>query len=140
MITCDYPQEERQVFLTDTLFAFHSNSINVVNFDKNNRIISLVTITDTKSTEIFDFTNLETARYSTKHYDTAEHVIYESILEKGVRFHCYSYKYNDKGQLIAKEGYSSGEEGVKMLYEYDSTGKLVREIIKRAGGTTIRSY
>jgi hypothetical protein len=78
--------------------------------------------------------------YSTTYYDSANRVIYETITENRITFHCYRYKYNYKGQLIYKEGYSSGELGVKIHYEYDMKGKLVKEIITRPGGTTTKTY
>ena len=135
-ITCDQPQLQRQIISSDTTAASHSNKIVILNVDKNKQIISTVTITDTKNTFAFDFKNLGKARYSTTYYDTAHHVIYETISENGVTFHCYRYTYNDKGQLVYKEGYSSGEIGVKIQYEYDTNGKLLKEIIDRPGGTT----
>jgi hypothetical protein len=39
--------------------------------------------------------------------------------------YCHTYKYNDKNQLVAAQGYSCEKGVTKTYYQYDNTGKLI---------------
>lgn len=140
VLSCQRPLQEKSIERSDTIWKPHTNTLLIVNRGKGNRLISQVTLTDTKNIGVFSFDNIKSARIKTIFYDSAKSVIYESISENGVTFHCYTFRYDIDGRLTYKEGFSSGELGVKIAYKYDRSGKLVREQIERGSGKVTKEH
>jgi len=140
VLSCQPPLQEEAIVRSDTIWKPHTNTLLIVNSGKGNRLISQVTLTDSKNIDVFSFDNIKSARIKTIFYDSVKRVTYESISENGITFHCYTFRYDIAGRLTYKEGYSSGELGVKITYKYDRSGKLVREQIERASGKVTKEH
>ena len=75
----------------------------------------------------------------TEIYDTLGRTVFESKSNGDVPWHCYKYAYDSAGRLIEKEGYSSGNIGIRTSYQYVGK-KLVKETIVQPTGTVVREY
>jgi hypothetical protein len=51
----------------------------------------------------------------------------------GTPWHRYIFEYDDNNRLIIKEGYSSGEIGIRIEYLYNLDGKLTEKVYSRFG-------
>jgi hypothetical protein len=140
ILSCQPPEQNIETVRSDTIWRPHTNSLLIINTSTGGRLISEVTLTDTKNIEVFDYNNIKTASVKTVFYDSARHVTYESLSQNSVTYHCYTYRYDHVGRLIYKEGYSSGELGVRVQYEYNNAGRLIKETAIRPTRTSIKYY
>jgi hypothetical protein len=60
-------------------------------------------------------------------------IIYELFNMEGLEIERYKFDYNDKGQLIQKEGFGSGEMGILIKYYYSTTGEMIDKKAFRFG-------
>jgi len=132
-IQCNIPVIDNSIARCDTTFSTDNYKGHIIKcFDKVGRLLKYdsTNLFESNMNKIYDYSRI---------YDTLNHLVYESISQGLVRFHCYSYKYDGKSHLIEKSGYSSGELGIKVLYVYDGD-KLLREITERPGKKTEKIY
>jgi len=140
LISCPVLDSSRKIVSSDTAIASHSNRLLVFHADKDGKQVSYIEITDPVNTETFDFMNLPSALIKTIYYDRDGTMVSETMARKGIVFQSYSFCYDNEGRIVSKEGYSFDEVGIRVQYEYDSTGRLVRETTIRPSGTTVKSY
>ncbi|GAA4345270.1 hypothetical protein GCM10023184_47060 [Flaviaesturariibacter amylovorans] len=62
-------------------------------------------------------------------YDLHGRQVYEQHIEKMSILQCFKYIYNDRGQVIKRTGFGSGDSGgtVRYFYKGDSLIRTVRE-------------
>ena len=130
---CFMPVIDNLIRLCDTLFDQSNYKGHIIRcFDKNGQLLK------TDSTNLFQSDPGKIFSYKFI-YDSNGHLLYESISQGLITFHCYSYSYDNEGHLIEKQGYSSGEMGVKISYIYKD-GKLIKEITDRSGDRKEKNY
>jgi hypothetical protein len=130
---CSMPEIDNLILRCDTSFDQSNYKGHIIRcFDKNGQLLKK------DSTNLFQNDSRKIFSYKVI-YDSAGHLLYESISEGLIAFHCYSHRYDKEGHLIEKEGYSSGEIGVKISYIYKD-GKLIKEITERSGDRKVKNY
>jgi hypothetical protein len=132
-LNCDKPNIERLIVRSDTTFDYNNYEGHTIkSFDNQRRLRKLFI------SNLFE-SNSKSIYSSTAIYDTAGHIIYEDKTMEFIRWHCYCYKYDPRGHLIFKEGYSSGEMGIRETYMYQED-KLVKKITERLTGQVEKVY
>jgi hypothetical protein len=132
-INCDKPNIENLILSNDTTYDYPNYKGHTIkSFDKGKRLIQVFV------SNLFE-SNSKNIVSATTIYDTAGHTIYEDKTKEFIRWHCYCYKFDTKGHLIFKEGYSSGEMGIRVAYIYDND-KLVKEISEHGGKKVEKTY
>ncbi len=125
-LTCDKPSIEKLILHNDTTYDYPNYKGHIIkSFDKEKRLIQVF------ESNLFE-SNSKNIVSATTIYDTAGHIIYEDKAKEFLRWHCYCYKFDTKGHLIFKEGYSSGEMGIRISFIYEND-KLVKEITEHGG-------
>ncbi|PZR01894.1 MAG: hypothetical protein DI539_28095, partial [Flavobacterium psychrophilum] len=125
-LTCNKPSIEDIIAHSDTIYDYPNYKEHTIkSYDREKRLIQVFesNLFESNSKDIFSATTI---------YDTAGRKIYEDKTKGFIRWHCYFYKFDTKGHLIFKEGYSSGEVGIRVSYIYDN-GKLIREVTEHGG-------
>ena len=54
-------------------------------------------------------------------------ILYELFNMEGIEIERYKSEYNNKGQVIKKEGFGSGEIGITIRYYYSNSGELTNK-------------
>ena len=132
-LNCDKPNIDSFIVHRDTIFDYNNyNGHTIKSLDKKGRSIQLYVsnLFESNSKNIYSETTI---------YDTARHIVYEDKTKEFIRWHCYSYRYDIRGHLVFKEGYSSGELGLKASYIYEGE-TLVKEIVERLTGKVEKIY
>lgn len=130
---CFMPEIHNLIRRCDTLFDQSNYKGHIIRcFDKNGQLLKR------DSTNLFQSDSRKIFSYKVI-YDSNGHLLYESISQGLITFHCYSYNYDSEGHLIEKQGYSSGEMGVKISYIYKD-GKLIKEITDRSGDRKEKNF
>jgi hypothetical protein len=114
-LLCEMPDIKHLVERVDTIEKKNKLSYTVNWHDAKDRIIKqfYVRIPQTDSTKESSTTVI---------YDTAGRVLYQNIVDSGIQFQCYLYSYHSDGSLASKEGYGSGQSGMRTQYpKKDST-------------------
>lgn len=125
-LTCTKPNVDNLHLYNDTVYDYPDYKGHTIkSFDKKKRLMQVF------ESNLFE-SNSKKIVSATTIYDTAGHIIYEDKTNGLIRWHCYCYKFDAKGHLIFKEGYSSGEMGIRVSYIYDKD-KLIKEITERGG-------
>lgn len=103
------PDIEQRVARIDTVQKPNKPSYSVNWYDSKNRMVKqfYLRIPETDSAKTSS---------STVVYDTAGHVLYQSIVDQGIQFQCYLYTYHSDGTLASKQGYGSGQAGIREQY------------------------
>jgi hypothetical protein len=130
---CSIPEIDNLILRCDTSYDPNKDKGHVIRcFDKYGQLLKKdsINLFESDSKKIFEYKVI---------YDSVGHFLYESISEGLITFHCYSYRYDKEGHLIEKQGYSSGEIGVKILYIYKD-GKLIKEITERLGNRIEKNF
>ncbi|MFC0878833.1 hypothetical protein ACE01N_19715 [Saccharicrinis sp. FJH2] len=60
-------------------------------------------------------------------------ILYELFNMEGNIIERYKFDYNNKGQIIMKEGFGSGEIGITIKYYYSDTDELIEKKAFRSG-------
>ena len=60
-------------------------------------------------------------------------LLYEHLSILGTAIERYKYTYNERGLLIKKEGFGSGEMGISIVYTYSKNGDLIDTKAYRSG-------
>jgi len=113
---CQMPDVEHLIKKVDTVRKLNklSYSYTVHSYDAKDRLIKEFYFRE----DVNDSTKTSS---STVIYDTAKHVVYQNLVDKDVQFQCYLYSYHSDGSLASKEGYGSGQSGIRE--EYPGTKK-----------------
>lgn len=132
-INCVKPNIENLIVHSDTTVDYpHYKGHTIKSFDVQKRVRQIF------ESNLFE-SNSKNIVSSTIIYDTIGHIIYEDKTKEFIRWHYYCYKYDTNGHLVFKEGYSSNEMGIKVLYIYDND-KLIKEITEHSGQKNEKNY
>lgn len=132
-LICEMPNIEELIVRSDTSYDYPNYKEHTIrSFDKKNRLIQVF------KSNLFE-SNTKKIYSETVIYDTAGRIIYEDKTKQFTRWHYYCYKFDTNGNMIYKEGYSSGEMGLRVSFMYEN-GKLVKEISERGGRKIEKIY
>ena len=142
VVACNEPSIDFTKLANDTIAAAHPYQISII-YNDSSRTVAIDRIYHPDG---FSYVPLEHSagmmvirkcKLHRKYFDTANKLIYDAVWMPGVgRVQCTSFEYNEKGQLVRKQGYAPNDPGFIINYEYDGNGKLRREIQHRASGDT----
>jgi len=125
-IDCNTPHIANLIVRNDTIFHSNIDEGDVIkSYDEFGHLLKTDSTNSSRinSDRIFSYESI---------YDILGHLLYDAITQDSIKFHCYSYKYDKEGNRVEKQGYSSGELGIKITYVYKN-GKLSKEIIEKPG-------
>ncbi|MCT4640188.1 MAG: hypothetical protein N4A72_21000 [Bacteroidales bacterium] len=121
----------KQILYADTTYNDSTSIQTIRYYDNNNKLTKLVRTNIHMSHAIFG--------PRTEVYNENELIILEQVQDyKGVIWHRYVYEYDERNNLISKEGFSSGELGHRIEYKYDEYGVLIEQTEIKNGKTVNR--
>jgi hypothetical protein len=132
MLDCSQPPIDGIITRTDTTGSAKEGVFLQHSFDKKQRLVRVIESNFKEKDPAKSFS-------ATTIYDTVGHIIYQDKTDHQIRWHCYRYRYDEKGFLVYKSGYSSGQEGIKLSYFYEGD-RLVKEIREKAGERMLITY
>ena len=142
VVACKEPSIDLTKLANDTMPVAHPYQILIIYNDSSrtvatDRLSHPDGFSDVPIEDSAGITNIRKCKVYRRYINTANKVIYEAVWMPGVgRVQCTSFEYNEKGQIVRKQGYAPDDPGFIINYEYDDSGNLRREIQHRASGDT----
>ena len=120
--TCSEPPLWSEIIQNDTSFSNGNSQRTIHSKNQLGKVLRVETTT---------FNQKAGEKYTEKIevFDKDDNLVFFSVSQNGFPFHCYNYVYDNKGRLIRRSGYGSGDMGgvTRYIYQGDKLVETIRE-------------